>query len=151
MDNQPHRTHTGGLYCSEGSTHVSRPTVRIREPPGGDSSWNFLNPTGSSTSSVTQQKQSGAASSATNYHSRFSKKETVVTGKIGHMPGASAEQTSTTPPPVEVVETTPSAADKNNDGSLGAIYCVEGSQVRTRPSVKIRGETRRNYNILSFE
>jgi hypothetical protein len=37
------RTHNGGLYCSEGSTHVSRPSVRVAQPPGGGQTGGWMN------------------------------------------------------------------------------------------------------------
>jgi hypothetical protein len=49
------RTHSGGLYCSEGSTHVSRPSVRVRQAPGGDSGFNFF--TGESNTTTTNHQQ----------------------------------------------------------------------------------------------
>ena len=60
---EPTRTHTGGLFCSEGSTHVSRPSVRVRHPPGGSSGYNFftgeahaVEPSQQSSSSSSHQK-----------------------------------------------------------------------------------------------
>lgn len=168
------RSHNGGLFCSEGSQHVGRPSVKVHHPPGGsNSTWNFLQgeqPTtyNSNTSSNNNnqqyvQQQQAAPAQHVPIHRRG--KDVEVTGKIGQDSGSSRRDAGpsnggsynpitdqTTYYNDQRQQSNASASQQQQQQpapALGALFCVEGSQVRNKPAVRIVGEQRRNYNIIS--
>ena len=164
------RTHTGGLYCTEGSQHVSRPSVRVHHPPGGNNSWNFLQ--GNNPSAAAQESHLPSYSSAPVSNSYVPapipsrrNKDNEITGKIGQ-PSKSVQRDNDIPNgtpsynPItddttyysgqqESLGEDASVEQVSANGGLAPVFCVEGSQVRSRPAVRIVGEQRRNYDIIS--
>lgn len=141
MDNN--RTHSGGLYCSEGSTHVSRPSIKVKQTPGGNSSWNFL--------SMNQVDDSKPAKphfahhvikSPPKTHQKHAQSKTVQQEAKENV----AQQQQQQQPQQQQQTNSNNNANWNN-----ALFCNEGSQVRGRPSVRVRqpcgGNT--SWNFLS--
>ncbi len=132
------RTHTGGLYCSEGSTHVNRPSVRVRQPPGGSSGFNFF--TGESTSApqATEAPQQAVSSKSS---SGAGKKERDYGDNVNIKPYASPgkESNHSTSVSEKVEHQAPSNSRVNDSiNNQGALYCSEGNQIRNKPSVRVR-------------
>ncbi|EFC45957.1 hypothetical protein NAEGRDRAFT_79216 [Naegleria gruberi] len=121
------------LYCGEGNQLRNRPSIKVRQVPGGGSSYNFI--TGvdandrqnlsSSHSSSSQMSSSPPQSS-----NRPGKKSQEVTGKIG---GATTQNQQ---PQYSYNPQQPHVSRQSNQESA-ALYCTEGNQVRTRPSVRV--------------
>lgn len=133
------RTHSGGLFCHEGSTHLSRPSTRIKNPPGGASSWNFLDHE-EVKKPVKKQENVPETKLEVRKRSKFFKPAPKLTEKITGSPVKRLERNNENISP------------KVNRQTLFAehpTFCSEGSQIRGRPCVKIIGERRRDYNIIA--
>mmetsp|Transcript_12722 Transcript_12722/g.19132 ORF Transcript_12722/g.19132 Transcript_12722/m.19132 type:complete len:150 (-) Transcript_12722:181-630(-) len=146
------RTHNGGLFCQEGSTHVGRASVRVHHPPGGSSSYNILthqNESGNQEVIMKQPQQENMESpykqnnSGSGFFNMKQKQQQEITGKVGESP---MKQN-----PIlqgEESEQIPLQEKKNTNGGA-SLYCNEGGCIRNRPSVKVRGHQQRSYNIIS--
>jgi hypothetical protein len=123
------RTHNGGLYCSEGSTHVSRPSVRVAQPPGGGQTGGWLN--GYSDDQKPVEKPVSREQNRQQEPVETNERQSVRTNRSNESSFSLAQDQA--PPPKQ---------------EYNALYCTEGNQVRNRPSVRVHGEKSRGYNIL---
>jgi hypothetical protein len=117
------RTHTGGLFCQEGSTHVNRPSVRVRHPPGGSSGYNFF--TGEELKPESKNEVSPHASIP------FIDSNSSSANMSNPMDSAAKENDATSLECHEIK----SAEESRNQG---AIFCSEGGQIVSKPSVRVR-------------
>jgi len=141
------RTHTGGLFCQEGSTHVGRPSIKVRQTPGGNSNWTL----GSMVNGDPYQKAAQSAFVApapANAQQRAHAKQEI-TGKIGGSVAISAPANNNYSSSSVQYNEMPKENQSPNVAQSGAsssgwsnnnapIYCNEGSQMRNKPSIKVR-------------
>lgn len=119
------RTHTGGLFCQEGSTHVNRPSVRIRHPPGGSSGYNFF--TGEE---LKPERKNEVSSHSSNSLPDSSSNSTDIPSP--NAIDSAAKENDVTP--LECNEPKSTEESRNQ----GAIFCNEGGQIVSKPSVRVR-------------
>ncbi len=147
------RTHNGGLYCSEGSTHVNRPSVRVRQPPGGGQTGGWMN--GYQEDPKTEAKRDDynvkTIPPKDNIPNRNLLSNDVIVGGSQDQAPVQKHSARTN----RSNESSFSLAHEENQtghqGEYNAMYCTEGNQVRNRPSVRVHGEKQRDYNILHFQ
>ncbi len=124
------RTHNGGLYCSEGSTHVSRPSVRVAQPPGGGQTGGWMNGYSDDPKPVEKPQSRQQPEPVQEKVER----QSVRTNRSNESSFSLAQEDPT--------------PQTKKGGEYTSLYCTEGNQVRNRPSVRVHGEKSRGYNIL---
>ncbi len=129
------RTHNGGLYCSEGSTHVSRPSVRVQQPPGGGQTGGWLNGYADDQKPVENPQPRDQRQQSEPTQSDKVERQSVRTNRSNESSFSLGQEE-------------PAPQQKQKGGEYTALYCTEGNQVRNRPSVRVHGEKPRGYNIL---
>ena len=103
----------------------------MKQVPGGGSSYNFI--TGQDANDSRQQLSSSHSSlSQSPPQSRGVKKSQEVTGKVGC--GAPQQQQP------QSYHTSNITRQSNTQNDAPALYCTEGNQVRTRPSVRVASQ-----------
>eukprot|EP01027_Heterolobosea_sp_BB2_P022912 GEZU01033809.1.p1 GENE.GEZU01033809.1~~GEZU01033809.1.p1 ORF type:complete len:157 (+),score=35.36 GEZU01033809.1:62-532(+) len=140
-DTQDNTSNGAGLFCSEGGVRVTRPSTRVSNPPGGARSYNILSGEDAVArapqrlpSQKSQQDQNPNPAPAPQRSQQEEQDE------------APRQQARKDFNLYEGPQTNKGVINENEP-----LFCSEGSQVRTRPSVRVREPPggRRTYNILA--
>ncbi|KAG2386567.1 hypothetical protein C9374_002311 [Naegleria lovaniensis] len=137
-----HQNSHDALYCGEGNQIRNRPSIKVREAPGGSTAYNFI--TGE-TKEVGSSQRSGVVSSTpqspqtNNRNPRKPQQE--VTGKIGSTSSVQVAQSNAN---TATSHPLPQHSHQQQDSSL---FCSEGNQIRSRPSVRVAPQKKDNISF----
>ncbi|KAF0975873.1 hypothetical protein FDP41_005200 [Naegleria fowleri] len=141
--NHMHQNNNDALFCGEGNQIRNRPSIKVREAPGGSSGYNFI--TGETKEAGSNQRSSNVVSSTpqspqtNNRNPRKQQQE--VTGKIGSTASVQVAQTN-----ANTASSRPLHSQQHQSEPT-ALYCSEGNQVRSRPSVRVAPQKKDNISF----